>query len=857
MYRRGATRCCFSVASAPSIRSLAGPSSHTRAPSIPLSSASSATLPASIPNSRFASSSSSAASNVASEQTDSAPRSTTSSLPAFPQDAFDRSQLQNTPDPFSFNRLSFHEKSPSELLLEQEIEEGDADLEYRSDLDWNSRFPPLYKSETGYTVEDEENPHRFSHLPPPNLWKHTPMGSQRLILRNFQTKARYFMHNKKSIRTFVDRLNLAEIVEQNKGQKVTIVEAYAGAGTLTRELLMRPEVGKVIAMENMYTGSLNALLEDPTVVDSEGTGAKDKLHFIPKESGFHWSVYDQMEEDGLLSHLTKVKDDPSRPAQQLAPLVFVSQLPNTVHGDLFYTQLVAAISNGQWLFKYGRIKLAFIMPQVLAEKSLAKPGDSARARIGTLSEVLCEQDLMLRNEIDLNPQNHHIYPPGLSPTKRYLSQGFIARDHQASGANQKELCAFSLVPKIRQAVAWKRMNGNAEIAAHEEEAVLAEAQRVRRKSQAASLIRLLEEAYDYDVATLKRRSVHPRKVTAAKCEHYLRTRAREMKAEQKRLRELKKPARSKVRPGRPKKKPEVAPAAPAAPTEDEIAYEKLQSQLRQIAAEIEKEEASVRKILRDPEQMESVRKTVERKLERETADFLRRAPQLAKDMKRDLEENKKPVQQVLLTGEDPNGVLPATEELLSTRLSGLRFRRSKPSRGETDESDGALPDGSDPSDQSSSSSSSSPSLPSSPISTPVFVSPGLTGIEYESLDYLLRALYVLRTKSVAESLSRTYPGAQSVLARLTPPGYRQPADAPCLIPAIPEGQRRIPIPGVPEGLYIDPSTRVVDLTDDQWMALARTFEKWPFRPEYLFDEAKFQSPPGLTTSDRKQAGILL
>lgn len=59
------------------------------------------------------------------------------------------------------------------------------------------------------------------------------------------------------------------------------------------------------------------------------------------------------------------------------------------------------------------------------------------------------------------------------------------------------------------------------------------------------------------------------------------------------------------------------------------------------------------------------------------------------------------------------------------------------------------------------------------IATPYLQGPtifqrGMTGVQAEALDYLLRNLFVLRSSRVKDALEKTYPGASSILSKLAP-----------------------------------------------------------------------------------------
>lgn len=219
-------------------------------------------------------------------------------------------------------------------------------------------------------VEEQEKvsaQHYWSHLPDPALWHRSTLNKDK---PGFLGRHRYFLSNRKSVSELVDSIGLEDISQQNGGGKVTVVEAFAGAGTITSELLKRKEVGTVVALEQepTYLPWLQGLVNDSTVADTDGVVAKDKLKVLDR-TGFNWVTYEMMDEQGMLAHLKTVDEKTTEEATSLAPLVFIAQLPNSVHGDQLLAQLAAAASVGQWLFKYGKVKMVFICPEIVTKVS--------------------------------------------------------------------------------------------------------------------------------------------------------------------------------------------------------------------------------------------------------------------------------------------------------------------------------------------------------------------------------------------------------------------------------------------------------------------------------------------------------
>lgn len=90
--------------------------------------------------------------------------------------------------------------------------------------------------------------------------------------------------------------------------------------------------------------------------------------------------------------------------------------------------------------------------------------------------------------------------------------------------------------------------------------------------------------------------------------------------------------------------------------------------------------------------------------------------------------------------------------------------------------------------------------------------------EIEAFEFITRNLFILRTKSVGEGLTHVAPGGQNVLKMTSPEQVEKGLIKPEEV--------------------IMPDEIVGDLTNVQWAALARMFEKWPFRPRHLFEEGR-------------------
>jgi transcription factor 1 len=90
--------------------------------------------------------------------------------------------------------------------------------------------------------------------------------------------------------------------------------------------------------------------------------------------------------------------------------------------------------------------------------------------------------------------------------------------------------------------------------------------------------------------------------------------------------------------------------------------------------------------------------------------------------------------------------------------------------------------------------------------------------ELEAFEFITRNLFILRSKTVGEALTHVAPGGQNIL-KMT-------------------GREQVMKGMITQEQIVESDMIVNDLTNMQWANLARTFEKWPFRPEHLFEEGR-------------------
>lgn len=296
---------------------------------------------------------------------------------------------------------------------------------------------PLFKNPE--LVEAAPHPFSHYHLPHPLQWPLTFSFS-----RGKNAQYRYFVANHETAQNIVDKISL----DRADGRKVTVIEAYPGPGTLTRLFMRHPNVEKVIALEGseMFANWLDMLREDPAMAD-----VKDKLSVL-RSSGYEWSTYEQLVDGGYLDHLRGRipnfgPESPPLNWETESDLVFVAQLPNSVHSEQLFAQLVNASVEGHWLFKYGRMRMSFVCGEGIGTRAMAQTTDrNARAKLGVTVQCVSTPTLEYTSA-DLSPHENHFYPqtPQIGP--RVLSRSAqIPHANIASGLNRQGLCMLTIEP---------------------------------------------------------------------------------------------------------------------------------------------------------------------------------------------------------------------------------------------------------------------------------------------------------------------------------------------------------------------------------------------------------------------------
>ncbi|KZV82510.1 S-adenosyl-L-methionine-dependent methyltransferase [Exidia glandulosa HHB12029] len=251
-------------------------------------------------------------------------------------------------------------------------------------------------------------PPTFAPLPPAPVW-HATFGSPR---------DRVWLHN------FETATAVAEGFLRDVTTPKTIVEAYPGAGILTRALLQHPPsvVQKIIVLEDneKCLPILKQLEEaDPRVV-------------VVPQSGFEWATYAALEAAGHM------KDVQVKPWKDEAALQWIAHIPQSVRGEQLMSQLFRASPERAWLFKYGRVRMSCILAEGLHERVRAKWGAKARCKLSIIASATCDIDDAVPYE-SLRPAPSHFHPP--------------AKTTKTSKASNVHQAAANFTPMVNQLIA--------------------------------------------------------------------------------------------------------------------------------------------------------------------------------------------------------------------------------------------------------------------------------------------------------------------------------------------------------------------------------------------------------------------
>lgn len=308
-------------------------------------------------------------------------------------------------------------------------------------------------------ISDPRN-NAFPHTPKITTWDKVFYKEN-----GINTRHRMFISNVETAKKVVDALKLEE-QQQAAGERITVIEGYPGIGSLSQQLCRHESVEKVIAFEDH--ASFNKTLRNLRDVDEK---VFKKLDVVPLTC-FQWDSYDQLVNLGFLDNMSSVRENRNKTPnfkdgifsnelwKKPSPLLFLAQLPNTVHSEQLVSQLLRSISSRYWLYRYTRVRMAFICSHQMAMRCLAKTSERLYGKLTLVAGASANSTIAL-GPSHFQPYANHFWPskPTIGPqTPQTVFQGSL-KDHrlQPTPAKQDQ-CLLILEPKEKPL-----LEGNSEL----------------------------------------------------------------------------------------------------------------------------------------------------------------------------------------------------------------------------------------------------------------------------------------------------------------------------------------------------------------------------------------------------------
>jgi len=126
-------------------------------------------------------------------------------------------------------------------------------------------------------------------------------------------------------------------------------------------------------------------------------------------------------------------------------LQFISHLPSNVLGEQLIAQFLRSIPDRQWLFKYGRVPMSFILSDHVWKRITADYGTKERCKLTVIAEAAteCSYAVPLKS---LQPYDTHFHPSRTAIPGNLDNRGFN------TSRFSKPMQAVNFVPLEEQAI---------------------------------------------------------------------------------------------------------------------------------------------------------------------------------------------------------------------------------------------------------------------------------------------------------------------------------------------------------------------------------------------------------------------
>ncbi|KAJ9119071.1 hypothetical protein QFC22_003562 [Naganishia vaughanmartiniae] len=111
--------------------------------------------------------------------------------------------------------------------------------------------------------------------------------------------------------------------------------------------------------------------DDPSLVIIDGTM-------------FDWKTVAVLEADGLLSEVQR-RSWSGQPSN----LHMIATIPDSDMGEQLVSQWIGCVATRSWLFRWGRVRMSFLVKPTLYDRLTAKPGTKAYCKLSVITAALC------------------------------------------------------------------------------------------------------------------------------------------------------------------------------------------------------------------------------------------------------------------------------------------------------------------------------------------------------------------------------------------------------------------------------------------------------------------------------------
>ncbi|PWN32256.1 S-adenosyl-L-methionine-dependent methyltransferase [Meira miltonrushii] len=353
--------------------------------------------------------------------------------------------------------VNFDNSSPEDLTLTSLSKStlntiGDGHVEFnRTFGDRKSQHADSVEQRAVSKVIPNPSHKDYPYVPKPPVWDKIFYK-----VNGINTRHRMFISNVETAKNVVKALELDKQREAS-GERITVIEGYPGIGSLSRELCNHEAVEKVIAFEDH--ASFNKALRN--LKDNEPQAA-EKLDVLPL-SCFQWESFDQVVGLGGLDNIPGVREERKRQPdykdgifagdswKKPSSLLFLAQLPNTVHSEQLVSQLLRSISNRYWLYRHARVRMAFICSQQMAERCMAQVSDRLYGKLTLVAGAMADCTVALDSS-HFKPYAEHFWPskPAVGPqTPITVHLGSIKDHRQQATPAKTDQCLLILEPRVK------------------------------------------------------------------------------------------------------------------------------------------------------------------------------------------------------------------------------------------------------------------------------------------------------------------------------------------------------------------------------------------------------------------------